>query len=183
MMLSKDEDNAVAERNWKKLLFVDLQHEKHRVKPNDCTGRSALSPVFSFRWKTQTCFITNTHTFGFALYLHSPSVYQTLLRFAVISFTWFSSLFHFLSPFLSFHLSAYLGNENRGGSQWLNCSLFMPSSCVNMEPSSVNWIPQLVVTESLHGDVDTTGIAYNPTLVPVTFSCHSNLNTPPLDSP
>jgi len=28
MMLSKEEDNGVAERNWEKLLFAVLQHEK-----------------------------------------------------------------------------------------------------------------------------------------------------------
>lgn len=151
MMLSKDEDNAEAEGNWEKLLFVVHQHEKHRVKQNDCTGRSALSPVFSFRWKTRTCFITNTHTFGFALYLHSPTVYQTLLCFAVMSFTWFSSSF-FL--FLSFSLPfPFIPNENRGGTRWLNCSLFMLSSRVNVEPSGGNWILQLVAAESSHGDV------------------------------
>lgn len=105
--------------------------------------------------------LSQTHTFGFALYLHSPSVYQTFLRFAVISFTWFSSL-------LSFHLSACRGYENRGGTWRLNCSLFMLSSCVNTELSCVNWILQLVVTENLHGDVGYLG----DTTQSHTRSCH-----------
>lgn len=131
---------------------------KNRVKQNDCNGTSAVSPAFSFRWKTHTCFITNTH-----IRLQSPTVYQTFLRFAVISFTWFSSL-----AFLLLHLSACRGNENRGGARRLNCSLFMPSSRVNMEPSSVNWIVQLVVTGSSHGDV---GYRWD-TAQSHTCSCH-----------
>lgn len=109
---------------------------------------------------------TYTHTLGFALPLQSPSVYQTFQLCAVISFTWSLSFIFFT---LSFHsLSACEGNENRGGTLWLNCSLFMPPSCVNMELSSVNWILQMVVTEGLHGDVkyhwDTTQFH--------TCSCH-----------
>lgn len=175
MMLSKDKDNAVAEGKWEKLLFVVLLHEKH----NDCTGRSAFSPVFSFRWKTYTCFITNTHTRLALQSTFTAQVYiKTLLGFAV-------NFFHMISfsLFLSFHRSACRVNENRGGTRWLNCSVFMLSSCVNMEPSSVNWIPQLV-TESLHGDV---GYHWDTTQSH-TCSCHifpaiQTENTAPLNSP
>lgn len=72
---------------------------------------------FAFRWKTRTHFITKTHTFGFALCLHSPSVYQTFLCFTVISFTWFFypfSSFHFLPLLFPFILLFFLSACQRG---------------------------------------------------------------------
>lgn len=126
------ETNEVAEGNWEKLLFVVLQHKKQRNRvtaPEDqpfCLyfpSDERLVPVLS-----------QTHTH---LALHSTFTVQVYIKHSSVCCN-FSHFFFFPFPF-SFHsLSAWRGNENRGRTLGLNCSLFMLSSRVNMEPSNVN---------------------------------------------
>lgn len=114
-----------------------------------CAGKKRLA--FCLRWKIHTCFITNTHTFGCVLHLHSPSLHQTFLCLAVISFTQFSLLS--LSPFIP--SSCMLGKWKQwGGIRRLNCPLFMWSPRVNKHWSSVKRILHLAVTESVARDAE-----------------------------
>ena len=135
-----------------------------------------FSPAFRSRWKTHTCFITNTHIWLRTPPSQSKRISNIPAAFAVMSFRWFFSSL----PFLPFHLFHMPGKwKQRLGTRWLNCSSFAASSHVNTEPVSVNWNLQLVVTEQLGTETwDSVGIPHNPALVPVSFSCHSNPNTP-----
>lgn len=136
---------------------------KTTVKHNVCRGgKKSLLSVSDERF---TPVLSQTHTFGSVLCLHSPSLYQTFLCLAVIYFTQFSlrPLFPFIPSF------CMLGKwKQRGGIRWLNCYLFMQSPRVNKDRSCVKWILHLAVTERMERRVENPWDATQS----CTRSCH-----------
>lgn len=139
----EDEEKAVAEGNWEKMMLVVLSQEKQGSKTEWLRGKIIPFPctVCPLGYNTHTCFITNTH-----LALHSPSLYQTFLCFAVICFTWFSVLSVSFIP--SFYM---LGKWKQ---RWNPVIELFLIHAVNNDPTKVSWILQMAVTESLHGNVE-----------------------------
>lgn len=78
-MLSKDKNNAVTKKRKlsENCCFWFFYMKKQKAKQNDYNGRSEISSVFSFRWKSHTHSITNIHTH---LALHSPFRVQVYIK-------------------------------------------------------------------------------------------------------
>lgn len=111
--------------------------------------------------------LSQTRTFGFALKLHSPSVYQTFPRFAVISFTWFSSL---LSPFIP---SVCMPCRAGGKQRWNPViKLFFIHAVFPCKYEAIKCKLNSAAGRHrgfTHSQSDTAGTPHNPTFVPVTF--------------
>lgn len=155
-----------------KLMFMVVQHEKQQGKTERLHWKiSRFSCLLPQIKDSHLFYHKHTHlaprcTFTVQVHIKHSSAW---LWFVSHDFLLFPPRFPFIPSF------CMRGeNENGGGIRWLNCSLFTPSPCVNKEPSSVNWVLQLAVTERPRRDVE---YRWDLALVPATFSCHSNLNT------
>lgn len=129
-----------------KLLFAVPGHEKKQQQQHISWNRMiALEDQYCRRWKTCTCFITCTRLARRSSFTVQVDIKHSSTRLLFIPQDSLPLNIFLPSVYSLFPSAAEMKTEVNP--PWFNCSLFMLSSRVNKDPSSVNWILQLAVTE------------------------------------